>query len=71
MCADFDDWVVWERRNLSLETGHRISDGWPVCMTDRLMYAVGQIGNWGGTEHQGPGKYFFTYDGRWECWTWE
>ena len=59
VAVDMQGHVLWERRDLTNHSGHRIGDGWPVraAQPQEDVYAAGEIGNWGGTRHRGVGDY--------------
>jgi len=59
VAVDMQGRVIWERRDLTHHSGHRIGDGWPVRGAGSGdLYAAGEVGNWGGTRHRGVGDYF-------------
>lgn len=60
VATDLNGHVLWQRRDLTDHSGHRISDGWPVRGGDGEsdLYAAGELGNWGGTRHRGVGDYY-------------
>jgi hypothetical protein len=52
--------VLWERRDLTRTSGHRVGDVWPVNMGGGGpdLAAVGELGGWQGTPRRGPGEHY-------------
>ena len=59
VAVDMQGRMLWERRDLTRETGHRLGDVWPVHLgsPEGTLFAAGEIGGWGGTRHRGIGEY--------------